>query len=97
MLDSISETAKELGSNVFPKALELIDSREDCYSDRWKREPTRDLIGNASRKIAGLEYQIRKGLVTNKDKYMEDILDGINYLAFAYRIIQIKGSINGEE
>ena len=80
-------TIEELKS-VFSKALELISDRDTRYGDRWKDQPVEEILIKAGMKVDGIRYQFRNHLLGNKERLLEDIRDGINYLAFLHRRIE---------
>ena len=85
----VYNTSEELGG-VFSKALRLIGERDNCYADRWKSQPIEEILIKAGMKVDGIRYQFSNNLLDNREKLLEDIRDGINYLAFLHRRMELE-------
>ncbi|KKL62531.1 hypothetical protein LCGC14_2184290 [marine sediment metagenome] len=79
-------TAVEDVKYVFEKALALMDEREEMYGDAWKRNGKGICIPEVFRKANYIRVQWEKNLCST-DKFLEDILDLINYAAFSYHLV----------
>jgi hypothetical protein len=85
------KTTAECGY-IYEAAKTLMDEREKDYEGSWRREGLPSAVSSAFKKTSQIQQMFQNGrLLQNKDRAREDILDGINYLVFAYRHIDLDG------
>lgn len=90
----MSPTSTEV-SGVFKQALNLIDNREKDYQGSWKDEGLHAMVDSAYRKANYNRMRFENGRWKDDiAKTKEDLLDAINYSAFAYRLLELE--IKGE-
>ena len=85
-------TPKELWP-VFDKALKLLEERDGSYGMRWVDEPVSHHLENVRRKaggVAAMTERAQKGELKDLKKFMEDLLDVMNYSAILYRRLEIE-------
>lgn len=80
-------TTREDVEPIFQKALQLIESKEDVYGDAWKTCGTGVCIPEVFRKANYIRVQWEKGRYTT-EKFMEDLLDLINWASYAYWLVE---------
>lgn len=68
---------------IFDKALALLEEREQVYGDSWRVCGAETCVNEIFRKQHYLEAQWKRGR-SNTSKFLEDLLDTINWSAFAY-------------
>lgn len=68
---------------VYDKALAIVDEKEEMYGDAWRRGGLDVSLPQLFRKADKLRVQ-RHNAFTYTDKFKEDILDLMNWCAFAY-------------
>jgi hypothetical protein len=83
--------------DVFTKARLIVDRRSNTYGDAWRASGALGAIAKARSKLDRVEAVLRNGEVSNGalDAAIDDLLDGINYQAFAYLSIR-EGNIEGQ-
>jgi len=76
-------TTRETIEPVFQKALELTDAHEVTYGDSWRTNGGSVCIAEVIRKASSIRAQwIRDKACTGK--FAEDLLDLMNWSAYAY-------------
>jgi hypothetical protein len=87
----VGKTVDEL-SYIYDLARDLMGAREGDYEGSWKREGINSAVASAYKKASQIETMFRNNrLFENPQRSKEDCLDGINYLIFTYRFIDLNG------
>jgi len=87
-------TPKELWP-VFDRALRLLEERDGSYGMRWVDEQVSSHYENVKRKaggVAAMVVRIQAGEKVSKSKFLEDLLDVMNYSAILYRRLELEDS-----
>ena len=81
-------TTREEVSNVYELAKDVLDARESLYGDYWKRVGFDNCFAQIERKATYLKVQKENGHA-NSPKFKEDLLDLMNWCAFAYKHLEL--------
>lgn len=79
--------ASEEVSSVYEKARVLLDEKEEMYGDSWRRVGTEVVLAQVFRKAQYLRIQSQNRTLFKK-KFLEDLLDLMNWCAFSYILLE---------
>ena len=85
-------TTREDVEPVFQKALAIMDEREEIYGDAWKTNGPSVCMAEVIRKSNYIRVQWEREKA-DTPKFAEDLLDLINWAAYAYWHINNKETI----
>lgn len=74
-------------THVFEEAKKLLDEKEAVYGDAWKTSGREACISQIFRKANYMRVQRKNGRVST-DKFLEDLLDLMNWCAFSYYLLE---------
>ena len=80
------KASEEVGY-VFEEAKALLDRQEPTYGDSWKQSGKGVCVPQVFRKANYMRVQYDNDRVTN-EKFLEDLLDEMNWCAFSYHLIK---------
>lgn len=80
--------SSEMVAHVYEKAKELLDEREPEYGHSWEEQGLDICLPQVFRKANYLKVQYNNGRAHNS-KFKEDLLDCLNWCAFAYRHLEL--------
>lgn len=84
------KTTDEIGY-VYEKARKLMDEREKDYEGSWREEGLKCAVASAYKKGSQIKTMFENGRYReNISRTKEDCLDGMNYYAFCYRLLELE-------